>query len=258
MISQQKYPKVSKRMKKNKNKTGIFNPKKMLLSDKSAFSVKEAYKTLRTNVMFSLPGKESKCIGVASPDRGDGKSSVAINLAISFAQINKKSIIVDCDLRLPTIASKLQIESSPGLSNFLSGNQESEHPLIRRSGEYGIDIMTAGDIPPDPTALIGSKQMESFVALLKKYYDYIIIDFPPATIVSDAALLSNIVDGYLIVLRHNESEYSKVSETLRQMQFADAKILGFVYNGKEEHKKYYRKGKYSKYYYSYYYYKKSE
>ena len=171
----------------------------MLLSDKSAFSVKEAYKTLRTNVMFSLPGKESKCIGVVSPDRGDGKSSVAINLAISFAQINKKSIIVDCDLRLPTIASKLQIESSPGLSNFLSGNQESEHPLIRRSGEYGIDIMTAGDIPPDPTALIGSKQMESFVALLKKYYDYIIIDFPPATIVSDAALLSNIVDGYLIV-----------------------------------------------------------
>ena len=107
----------------------------MLLSDKSAFSVKEAYKTLRTNVMFSLPGKESKCIGVVSPDRGDGKSSVAINLAISFAQINKKSIIVDCDLRLPTIASKLQMESSPGLSNFLSGNQESEHPLIRRSGE---------------------------------------------------------------------------------------------------------------------------
>ena len=111
-------------MKKNKNKTGIFNPKKMLLSDKSAFSVKEAYKTLRTNVMFSLPGKESKCIGVASPDRGDGKSSVAINLAISFAQINKKSIIVDCDLRLPTISSKLQIESSPGLSNFLSCNHE--------------------------------------------------------------------------------------------------------------------------------------
>ena len=132
----------------------------MLLSDKSAFSVKEAYKTLRTNVMFSLPGKDSKCIGVVSPDRGDEKSSVAINLAISFSQINKKVIIVDCDLRLPTIASKLGIEAKPGLSNFLSGNQESDQPLIRRSSEYGIDIMTAGDIPPDPTALITSKQME--------------------------------------------------------------------------------------------------
>ena len=245
-------------MKKNKNKTVIFNPKKMLLSDKSAFSVKEAYKTLRTNVMFSLPGKESKCIGVVSPDRGDGKSSVAINLAISFSQINKKVIIVDCDLRLPTIASKLQIDPKPGLSNFLSGNQESDQPLIRRSTEYGIDIMTAGDIPPDPTALLGSKQMSAFIDLLKKYYDYIILDFPPATIVSDAALLSEIVDGYLLVVRHNESEYSKINETLRQMQFADAKILGFVYNGKEEHKKYYKRGKYNKYYYNYYYYKKSE
>lgn len=245
-------------MKKNKNKTVLFDPKKMLLSDKSAFSVKETYKTLRTNVMFSLPGKDSKCIGVVSPDRGDGKSSVAINLAISFSQIGKKSIIVDCDLRLPTIASKLQIDPKPGLSNFLSGNQESDQPLIRRSSEYGIDIMTAGDIPPDPTALLGSNQMTEFIMLLKKYYDYIILDFPPATIVSDAALLSEIVDGYLLVIRHNESEYSKINETLRQMQFADANILGFVYNGKEEHKKYYKHGKYNKYYYNYYYYKKSE
>ena len=245
-------------MTKNKSKTVLFNPKKMLLSDKSAFSVKEAYKTLRTNVMFSLPGKDSKCIGVVSPDRGDGKSSVAINLAISFSQIGKKAIIVDCDLRLPTIASKLQIDPKPGLSNFLSGNQESDQPLIRRSSEYGIDIMTAGDIPPDPTALLGSNQMTEFIMLLKKYYDYIILDFPPATIVSDSALLSKIVDGYLVVLRHNDSEFSKINETLRQMQFADAKILGFVYNGKEEHKKYYKRGKYSKYYYNYYYYKKND
>ena len=248
-------------MKKNNNKdnrANLLNQKTMLLSDRSAFSVKEAYKTLRTNVMFSLPGKDSKCIGVVSPDRGDGKSSVSINLAISFAQINKKVIIVDCDLRLPTIASKLGIEAKPGLSNFLSGNQDSEQPLIRRSSEYGIDIMTAGDIPPDPTALITSRQMDAFIELLKKYYDYIILDFPPATIVSDAASVSRIVDGYLIVIRHNSSEFSKINETLRQMDFADAKILGFVYNGKDEQKKYYKNGKYSKYYYNNYYYKKSK
>ena len=248
-------------MKKNNNKdnrANLLNQKTMLLSDRSAFSVKEAYKTLRTNVMFSLPGKDSKCIGVVSPERGDGKSSVSINLAISFAQINKKVIIVDCDLRLPTIASKLGIEAKPGLSNFLSGNQDSEQPLIRRSSEYGIDIMTAGDIPPDPTALITSRQMDAFIKLLKKYYDYIILDFPPATIVSDAASVSRIVDGYLIVIRHNSSEFSKINETLRQMNFADAKILGFVYNGKDEQKKYYKNGKYSKYYYNNYYYKKSK
>lgn len=236
-------------MKKNKKAPVVFDPKKMLLSDKSPFTVKEAYKTLRTNVMFSLPGNESKCIGIVSADRGDGKSSVALNLAISFAQIKKKVIIVDCDLRLPTVASKLGIDAKPGLTNFLSGTQEREEPLIRRSRAYGIDIMTAGDIPPDPTMLLESKQMEAFIELLKKYYDYIILDFPPVTIVSDAAMLSGLVDGYLIVVRHNASEFQKINETLRQMQFADAKILGFVYNGKEEHKKYYRSGKYSKYYY---------
>ena len=108
-------------MKKSKTKTALFDQKKMILSDKSPFTVKEAYKTLRTNVMFSLPGNDSKCIGVVSADRGDGKSSVAINLAISFSQLKKKVIVVDCDLRLPTIATKLGIDSKYGLSNFLSG-----------------------------------------------------------------------------------------------------------------------------------------
>lgn len=242
-------------MKKKTNKTIIFNPKKMLLSDNSPFSVNEAYKTLRTNVLFSLPGSDSKCLGIVSPDRGDGKSSVAINLAISFSQINKKVIIVDCDLRLPTISSKLGIEQKPGLSNFLSEYQDSNQPFIRFSSTYGIDIMPSGDIPPDPTALIASKQMDDLIELLKKFYDYIILDFPPATIVSDAASISRVVDGYLIVIRHNESEFSKINETLRQLNFANAKILGFVYNGKKEHKKYYRKGKYSKNYSNNYYYK---
>ena len=116
--------------------------------------------------------------------------------------------------------------------------------------------MTAGDIPPDPTILLESKQMTSFVEFLKKYYDFIIIDFPPVTIVSDAVMLANIVDGYLMVVRHCESECSKINEMLRQLDFAGAKALGFVYNGVDEHRKYYKRGKYSKYYYNSYYYKK--
>ncbi len=234
-------------MKKSKTKTALFDQKKMILSDKSPFTVKEAYKTLRTNVMFSLPGSDSKCIGVVSADRGDGKSSVAINLAISFSQLKKKVIVVDCDLRLPTIPTKLGIDSKYGLSNFLSGNQDSDESLIRYSKTFGIDIVTSGEIPPDPTTLLESNQMKSFIELMKKHYDYIILDFPPVNIVSDAAIMSEIVDGYLIVVRHNESEYHKISETLRQMQFAGAKILGFVYNGKDDRKKYYKSTKYNKY-----------
>lgn len=245
-------------MKKNKQKlvSQLYDPKKMLLSEDSSFQMREAYKSLRTNVFFSLPGSDCKCIGIASANRGEGKSTIAINLAISFAQSNKKVIVVDCDMRLPTIASKMGIESRPGLSNYLAGSEDVEGNLIQRVKEYGIDVLASGDIPPDPTSLLGSDQMKQLIELLKHYYDYVILDFPPVTIVTDAVIMSEIVDGYLVVVRHNLSEFKKVRETFRQMDFTDAKILGVVYNGKGERSKYYYKGKSGKdYYYSEYYYK---
>ena len=238
------------------NKTAVnFDRSKMLLSDRSSFSVQEAYKTLRTNISFSLPGSASKCIGVTSANRGDGKSSVAVNLAISFAQINKKVIIVDCDMRLPTVASKIGIESKPGLSNFLVGSNKIEDLLIRRVEDKGVDVLPAGNIPPDPTTLLESEQMAELMEVLKKHYDYIIVDLPPLMPVSDAAILSKYIDGFLIVVRHEKSEYAKIQETLHQLEFAEAKIIGFVYNGKslENH---YRKSGRNKYYYYYDYYKK--
>lgn len=241
----------------------VFDAKKMLLSDQSSFSIQEAYKTLRTNVMFSVPGSDCKCIGIVSANRGDGKSSVASNLSISLAQINKKVVLVDCDLRLPTIAQKFGIESTPGLSNLLSGDI-IDIP-IQHIEEKGIDIIVSGNLPPDSTALISSKEMIELVRTLKKTYDYIVFDFPPINIVSDAMIVSSIIDGYLIVIRHESSEFQMVAETIRKMRFADAKIIGFVYNGMVENKKYYKKGKYGKYskygrygYYKNYYYKKTQ
>ena len=222
-----------------------FDPKKMLLSRRSPFTMQEAYKTLRTNVAFSIPGSGCKCIGVVSANRGDGKSSVSCNLAISFAQINKRVVLIDCDLRLPTIATKLGIDSKPGLSNYLAGNCE-ELPIYHLES-YGLDVIPSGNIPPEPTTLIQSQGMEDMLQELRSLYDIIIIDLPPIVIVSDAALISKDIDGYLMVIRHNFSEISKIDESLRQLQFADAKIIGFVYNGKTSHKKYYKSKNY--YYY---------
>lgn len=222
----------------------------MLLSKDSSFSVQEAYKTLRTNVTFSLPGNDSKCIGITSAYRGDGKSSVAINLAISFAQINKKVIIIDCDMRIPTVASKIGIDSQPGLSDYLAGTNNMDDTLIRKVPEYGIDVLPSGTVPPDPTILLESAQMEHIIEILKKYYDYVILDFPPVAVVSDAAIMSKAVDGYLIIVRHNTSEFAKIDETLRQLEFADAKLIGFVYNAKNLENIY--KGSKRYYYRNYY------
>ncbi len=244
------------RIKKRKTVSQLFDPKKMLLSEDSSFPMREAYKSLRTNVLFSLPGSDSKCIGIVSANRGEGKSTVAINLAISFAQANKKVIVVDCDMRLPTIASKIGINPKPGLSNYLAGNEDVQGNLIQHVDEYGIDVLASGDIPPDPTTLLSSEQMKGLLRLLKEYYDYIILDFPPVTVVTDAVILSDTVDGYLVVVRHNLSEFQKLKETFRQMNFSDAKVLGMVYNGKgsrSRYSKYYRKKGSNYYYYDEYY-----
>ena len=241
-------------MKSKEKQKDTFNAKTMLLSSNSPFSVQEAYKTLRTNVTFSLPGTDCKCIGITSADRGEGKSTVAVNLTISLAQLNKRVVLIDCDMRLPTVITKLGISAKEGLSNYLSGMIE-EVPVVRISN-LGVDIISSGNIPPDATTLINSEAMKDLVRRLKDAYDYIVFDFPPINIVSDAVLLSGMIDGYLMVVRHGFSEYKKVNEALRQMRFADARIIGFVYNGKNNDKKYYkRKGRY--YRYDYYYYKKS-
>ena len=234
-----------KKKKNNKNKT--FIPDKMLLSPDSSFSMQESFKTLRTNVSFSLPGKKNRCIGIVSANRGEGKSTVAVNTAISLAQIDKKVAIVDCDLRIPTVAAKLGMENRPGLSDYLADEDGNSRLPIIRNDDLNIDVIPAGTIPPDPTKLIESPQMRELIEALKMVYDYIVDDFPPVTVVSDAAILSSVIDGYLIVTLHESTETSQLDETIRQHNFANANILGFVYNSKPASRKSYKKN--SKYYY---------
>ena len=234
--------------KKNKaNKNKLFVPDKMLLSDDSSFTMQESFKTLRTNVSFSLPGKKNRCIGIVSANRGEGKSTVAVNTAISLAQIDKKVVIVDCDMRIPTVAAKLGMENRPGLSDYLADEDGNSRLPIMRNDDLNIDVIPAGTIPPDPTKLIESPQMRELIEALKMVYDYIVVDFPPVTVVSDAAILSSVIDGYLIVTLHESTETSQLDETIRQLNFANANILGFVYNSKPASRKSYKKN--SKYYY---------
>ena len=236
-------------MKKKNKRERTASIQSMLLSSKSPFTMQEAYKTLRTNVEFSLPGSDCKCIGITSANRGEGKSTIAVNLAIALSQLNKRIVLIDCDMRLPTVVTKLGISAQEGLSNYLSGIID-EVPIIHIASR-GIDIIPSGAIPPDATTLINSEAMENLILSLKEMYDYIIIDYPPVNIVSDAVMLSRLMSGYIFVVRHEQSENAKIQEAIRQLSFGDAKIIGFVYNGLDVSKKYYKKS-------NYYYYKKSD
>lgn len=239
--------------KRNKSKRQMFDPAG-LLTDASPRGVQEAYKTLRTNVIFSIPKDEDggKVIGVTSAMPGEGKSINAINHAISFAQLEKKVLLIDGDLRRPTVAAKLQIPGVPGLSNKLIG-QAKLGDCMRRVPKYGIDVLPSGSIPPDPTWLLQSAQMSTLISQLKKMYDYIILDLPPVNTVADASIASRYVDGYLIVVRHNSTDMGMVGEALEQLRKADGHIFGFIYNDvSDDERGYYRRSYRYKYQEGYY------
>lgn len=222
-----------------------------ILSPNSPWPIQEAYKALRTNVIFSIPGSQCKVISVTSSVMHEGKSINAINLAIAFSQLGKKTLLIDCDLRMPTIGMRLRIANTLGLSNLLSGQCSAGDAFVRLP-KLGIDVLNAGSIPPDPTWLLASDQMKDLINKMRGHYDYIILDTTPITTVTDGLILSRLTDGYVIVVRHDISDYRAISETLDSLKRANAKVLGFIYNDAKEERKGYYKSYYKSYYKNYY------
>lgn len=224
-----------------------------LLIGDMPFIFTESYKTLRTNVTFSLPAIErGRIIGITSADKGDGKSTNAINTALSIAETGKSVLLLDCDLRLSMIADRLKLEKSPGLSNILVGAAKLEDSIQKKTfgkdNGISIDVITAGDFPPNPAELLNSKQMENLCAGFTGKYDYVIVDLPPVEIVSDALVLSKSFDGLIIVVREGKSEREEIRSTVRKIEFIGGKLLGFIYSNHYEKPKSSRYGKkYSKY-----------
>ncbi len=216
---------------------------KNLLSENSNFFVREAYKTLRTNVSFSLTDAEgSKVIVVTSSMQGEGKSSTAANLAISYAMADSRVLLIDCDLRRPKLSRLLQISGYAGLSNLLV-NPSLIKEVILPGPVNGLDVILAGDVPPNPSELLGSVRMQKLVAALREKYDYIILDAPPINMVTDAVVLAPQSDGVLFLVRANHAERGAVIHAVEQLRYTKAKILGFVLNDVKVEKTHYRYGK---------------
>ena len=235
---------------------------KTLLTQKLSFAATEAYKLLRTNLMFTLPD-EQKCriVGITSSARGEGKSTTAINLSYTLAEMGKRVLLLDTDLRLPSIAKKLEIKSVPGLTNVLAGTADINSSICKSTEYKNWDILPSGDVPPNPTELLGSSQMKALVEKLAVNYDFIIVDLPPVNIVSDALVISPLIDGMIIVVRENFAEHRELKNCKRLLDMSNVNILGFVINvsaeDKSSYSKYKRQRYYRKYYKSYGYYSKT-
>lgn len=200
-----------------------------------SFEGREAYNLLRTNLMFCTKrnDRNARVIGITSSVHGEGKSLTIINLAYSIAESGRKVILVECDLRLPTLRNKLGIPKEPGVSNFLAGDSTEKASLHKDVLIKGFDFLQAGDIPPNPSELLGSKQFTNLIDNLAVAYDVVLIDLPPVCEVSDALVASRCTDGLVIIVRNDYTNSSDLDYTMRQCKLVGAKVIGFVYNDSE-------------------------
>lgn len=227
------------------------NDKRKTLHKNLEFTATEQYKLIRANLDFTLSENE-KCpvIGVTSSMRGEGKSTTAVNLAYVFAEKGSKVLLIDADLRIPSIAKKLGIESSPGLADLLRGKgaQVTEFKSHVLSNWF---VLPSGEIPPNPSELLGSSRMENILGKLREMFDYIIIDLPPVNIVSDAISISSLISGMIVVIREDYTEKKELERCFRQLKLSNVNVLGCVMNETKSGSSSY--GKYKKYkYYRYY------
>lgn len=210
--------------------SGFMNIRRQILNKNSSFAVQEAYKTLRTNVRFFLRGEGCKRICITSGAAGEGKSITLLNLAISIAEGGQKVLLIDADLRRPALARLMVEKATPGLSNILAGLVDVQE-ATRKEMYPNLDIIFSGDVPPNPSELLGSERMGQLIDDMAKEYDYILVDTPPVNVVSDACVVANLLDGVLMLVRQGRSRKDAVKRAVANLRLTGAKPLGFVLNG---------------------------
>ncbi len=234
------------------------NYKNKLLTKDSPFAMTESFKKLRTNLLFATAGTSCPVVAITSTFQETGKSIITANLAISFSQLEKKVLVIDCDLRKPAQHRIFGIENNSGLSELLAGMNTSEYTVKNLKDYENFSLITAGKIPPNPAELLASENMAKLLSVLRQKFDMILIDLPPVNIVTDASVIAKLVDGYLFAIRLEHDDSRAVEEALGALEQTDGKILGFVVNdvnpktGGRYYKKYSNKYyRYNRKYYTY-------
>lgn len=214
------------------------------------FQGKEAYKTLRTNIEFA--GEDTKVITVTSCMPNEGKSSVAMNLAISLAEAEKSILLIDADMRKSVLTGRHKIKNAQkGLSHYLSGQCNMDE-MVSVTNIDKFHMVVAGPVPPNPSELLTGKRFEEFLKKMKTVYEYIIIDCPPLGSVVDGLIVGKLSDGVIMVIESEGVSYKFAQRVKKQLEMADCKILGAVLNKVNLKSNSY----YKKYYGKHYYYKR--
>ncbi|WP_425593665.1 CpsD/CapB family tyrosine-protein kinase [Cytobacillus gottheilii] len=218
---------------KKKDKKQLMNSKRKLITKNDPKSpIAEQYRTIRTNIQFSAIDQEIRTILVTSSGPGEGKSTTVANLAVVFAQQGKRVLLVDADLRKPTVHYTFNTLNTTGLTNVLT-NQMSLMEAVKANDEKNLYILPCGPIPPNPSELLGSKAMTRVMDEALNEFDIILFDTPPVLAVTDAQILANKCEGTIIVVGSGKTEKEQLLKSKEMLTAAQAKILGVVLNNKK-------------------------
>ncbi|HBA93704.1 MAG TPA: capsular biosynthesis protein [Ruminococcaceae bacterium] len=236
-----------KRNKKKNESLHITDPAK-LLKGNSSFAIKEAYNAIRTNLMFTQHGDKCPIFVITSPMANNGKTINSANLAISFAQMGKKTLIIDSDMRNPSLHKLFGLSSKNGLSEILAGL--TDNISVSKTDIENLSVLTAGKIPPNPAELLASERMDKLLDFVREHYDCVFIDTPPVNLVTDATVFAQKTTGYILIIKTDTTKLPELKVTVNTLETLNSSILGFIINDINSNKKRYYSyyTKYSKYY----------
>lgn len=218
-----------------KKKRALSKPKAISLAAADSSSIiSEQYRMIRMNVAYvSEMNQKIKTIVVSSAGPGEGKSTICANLAVTFAQNDKKVLLIDADMRRPTVHLTFGMENFDGFSSYLRDNLALDS-IIQKSTIKNLDVITSGIKPVNPSDLLSSKKMEQFIKEVSYLYDYVFFDTPPLFGIPDSSILSTKIDGVLLVVRENVTNKEQLINAKGVLELTNVNILGAIYNGVED------------------------
>ncbi|MDN2649363.1 CpsD/CapB family tyrosine-protein kinase [Leuconostoc lactis] len=215
----------------------MLNGARLITAAEPKNQVSEQFRIIRTNIEFASVSKGNvKTVMVSSALSSEGKSTITANLAVVYAQQGKKVLLVDTDLRRPTVATTFGITDDHGLTNYLANLNSDTQSIIHHTRMDTLDVVTSGPVPPNPAELLASSRMTNLISELRSQYDLVFFDVPPFLMVTDAQVLMSKIDGVVIVVSGRQTTRGALQRTMDMLKLSDGPILGFIYNDRNRKK----------------------